>query len=591
MRSLTLPGLALSLAGCLVNTELYEQLSEQIDAVVEDEDRDGDGWSGEEDCDDDDPAVHPEADELCNELDDDCDQQVDEHALDAETWFEDVDGDGYGAGDGSAACTQPSGWVAVDGDCHEDDDQAYPGSTAPEFIGDGIDQDCDGFDGCSDLDCDGLPDLVIPSQYDDAGFASYSPLWFGTGDSLGESPHQTLASQGAISAVVDDFDRNGWMDLVFVGYQYDDSYDLDALIYYGGSEGFSDDQRGIVRTSAALDATSADLDHDGWPELIVTSGTLDVGEAIIYWGSADGFVEILASFLPTSGTQRVLVSDLDGDGWEELVFIGSGSLRGYEARTPVYWNREGEFERDDLATVAAYGALDGIAVDFDLDGYQEIVQANYQNEETHELMVSIHHGGPHGYDDGEVIELKSYGACAVDSADLNQDGWPDLVVANYRSDASTLVDSEVFWGSADGVTGLESTPLPTAGAKDIAIADLDDDGWLDLVFANYFGESGTSTDSTIYWGSSEGFAPEGSTPLPTVGAQHVLARDVDQDGWIDLLFTQYSSGTSFEIPSYLYYGSPGGFDVKHREDLLVSGPWGRAVLVGAATPDSSGGVR
>ena len=49
------------------------------------------------DCDDEDEDVNPGADEYCDEIDNDCDDEIDESdALDAYIWFSDADGDGYG---------------------------------------------------------------------------------------------------------------------------------------------------------------------------------------------------------------------------------------------------------------------------------------------------------------------------------------------------------------------------------------------------------------------------------------------------------------------------------------------------------------
>jgi cysteine-rich repeat protein len=104
------------------------------------------------DCDDADGVQFPGADEWCNGEDDDCDGTADEdEALDASTWYADIDGDGFGdAGSTTTACDQPSGSVADDTDCHDTDASVNP--AAEEIWYDGVDGDCDGR---SDYDQDG----------------------------------------------------------------------------------------------------------------------------------------------------------------------------------------------------------------------------------------------------------------------------------------------------------------------------------------------------------------------------------------------------------------------------------------------------
>jgi hypothetical protein len=112
------------------------------DTAAEAVDADGDGFTSDEDCDDSDAAIHPGADELCNDVDDDCDGAIDEDPVDGDTWYQDADGDGWGLQDVSVeSCEQPDGYVADLGDCEDDDPDSYPG--APERC-DGIDNDCDG---------------------------------------------------------------------------------------------------------------------------------------------------------------------------------------------------------------------------------------------------------------------------------------------------------------------------------------------------------------------------------------------------------------------------------------------------------------
>ena len=104
-------------------------------------DGDGDGFSAAlGDCDDDNPAVHPDALEICNGLDDDCDGAIDQGASDAGEWWVDLDGDGYG-GHRVLACDAPEGNVTEGDDCDDTDPTVHPGAEDPA---DGVDRDCDG---------------------------------------------------------------------------------------------------------------------------------------------------------------------------------------------------------------------------------------------------------------------------------------------------------------------------------------------------------------------------------------------------------------------------------------------------------------
>jgi hypothetical protein len=106
-------------------------------------DGDGDGYPAEQgDCDDGDAGVHPDADEHCNGIDDDCDADVDEDPVDAPTWYADEDLDGFGdAADAVVGCTAPSGYVATGGDCDDTTGAAHPGGATVAC--DGLDNDCD----------------------------------------------------------------------------------------------------------------------------------------------------------------------------------------------------------------------------------------------------------------------------------------------------------------------------------------------------------------------------------------------------------------------------------------------------------------
>ncbi|MFH1466217.1 MAG: MopE-related protein [Pseudomonadota bacterium] len=131
---------------------------EPVDAATWYADADGDGFgdpgaaaqaceqpsgylADASDCDDTNAAVNPAAAEVCNGIDDDCDDVYDENARDALTWWADADDDGYGDLETAReACTQPSGWADNYLDCDDEDAAVNPAATE---VCDGVDDDCD----------------------------------------------------------------------------------------------------------------------------------------------------------------------------------------------------------------------------------------------------------------------------------------------------------------------------------------------------------------------------------------------------------------------------------------------------------------
>lgn len=109
-----------------------------------DGDGDGDGSIGEQyggdDCDDEDASIGPHAVDICDEVDNNCDGQIDEGVTNI--FYTDTDGDGYGVeSEATEACTQPPGTARYAGDCDDDNSDISPGQ---EEVCDDMDNDCDG---------------------------------------------------------------------------------------------------------------------------------------------------------------------------------------------------------------------------------------------------------------------------------------------------------------------------------------------------------------------------------------------------------------------------------------------------------------
>jgi hypothetical protein len=113
------------------NVQIYKISHEVIDA-------DGDGYQSDTDCNDSNASIHPDAPEVCNEIDDNCDGDVDEGVIN--TYYKDADSDGYGNHSvAKGACSAPAGYVEDNTDCNDSDPDINPGATE---LCDGQDNDC-----------------------------------------------------------------------------------------------------------------------------------------------------------------------------------------------------------------------------------------------------------------------------------------------------------------------------------------------------------------------------------------------------------------------------------------------------------------
>ena len=121
------------------NTKTSEGIDTGPGITLDNNDADGDGYIASEDCNDADGTIHPGAVEVCDGIDNDCDDVVDEDLGD--TYYADADDDGYGdPSNSNTYCEQPSGYVPNSSDCDDADAEAYPGNAE---VCDGVDNDCD----------------------------------------------------------------------------------------------------------------------------------------------------------------------------------------------------------------------------------------------------------------------------------------------------------------------------------------------------------------------------------------------------------------------------------------------------------------
>jgi len=254
-------------------------------------DTDGDGFVDADDCAPEDPAVNPDADEVCNGLDDDCDGTVDNDASDAQTWYTDADADGWGGDVSVEACDQPSGTSDVDGDCDDSDAAFHPGADEDDCT-DPADYNCDGSTGYADEDADGFPACEECDDSDAAVNPDATEICNGIDDDCDaaiddEDPDLDLDSAtrwyrdsdedaygDATTSALSCEQPEGWVE------DWSDCDDNDAEVNPGADEicngtdddcdGLTDDEDDSVDLSTAS-TWYADSDGDGYGEAATSS--------------------------------------------------------------------------------------------------------------------------------------------------------------------------------------------------------------------------------------------------------------------------------------------------------------------------------
>lgn len=254
------------------------------------------------DCDDSNPEIFPGASEVCDEVDNNCDGVVDgDEAIDKQSWYQDLDGDGFGSVQSVIDCFAPTGYVEQGTDCDDSNADIYPGA---EEICNTRDDDCDleidedtpaqtwypdddedGFGDntaaiisceppegyiltagdCDDADSDQFPNAeeYCNNEDDDCDGnvdegALDQSIWYADldGDGFGDATSTSIACDAPLQYVAD----------------LSDCDDQDAAQNPSADEICNDEDDncdGVIDEGTAIDATDwyADIDEDGFGDL------------------------------------------------------------------------------------------------------------------------------------------------------------------------------------------------------------------------------------------------------------------------------------------------------------------------------------
>ncbi|MGQ9582125.1 MAG: FG-GAP-like repeat-containing protein [Thermoplasmatota archaeon] len=313
----------------------------------------------------------------------------------------------------------------------------------------------------------------------------------------------------------------------------------------------------------SMGAYQADINSDGYPDVVFPvfrNGSLFRAESAIYFGGPNGIDNSTYTGIETLGAYDVDIEDINNDGYQDIVFACRQNFTKYNVQSMAFWGGPSGFNAtpDELFNTTGAAAVE--VTDLNRDGWNDIVFACERNQSSGNIWSQIYFGGPDGYNETPDVLLPTQAALGVAVADLNLDGWPDIVFANNRNTSvsppnDVRIPSMVYYGGPTGFNSTADLLLDTTGARDVEVADLNLDGWPDIVFANYNDGATMMTLSSAYFGSATGFDPH--TPnawFQTTWAFGLDVGDINLDGNPDVAFANYFDGTTYAINSTIFYG-------------------------------------
>jgi tetratricopeptide (TPR) repeat protein len=287
------------------------------------------------------------------------------------------------------------------------------------------------------------------------------------------------------------------------------------------------ERSGISLPQGGKYATFADYDNDGWLDLFVIGGE---GRGHLFRNRGNGtFVEVAtkARVADVGGARKALFVDLDQDGDLDLLLVGNTQ------RTAYRNNLDGTFTDATSSFGLAGGSdtRDAVFGDFDGDGRTDIFVTSERGSNA-----LLRNGGAQRFRDVTAASglASSAGSGAAAVADYNNDGFLDLFVASANGGEPMLWLNKgdgTFAGDRRSTAPLQA--LRSTAGSSATFVDYDNDGWLDLIVG------GTGSPKLfLFRNDGTGRFLDRSTlipaPIRASGASAIAVSDVDSDGDEDL---------------------------------------------------------
>jgi hypothetical protein len=319
-----------------------------------------------------------------------------------------------------------------------------------------------------------------------------------------------------------------------------------------------------------LGISAADLNGDGIIDLVgmgqFTSPSDSQGLGVTF-GNGDGTFGPLTLY--PGGVQPIFVAgpsllvDVNNDGKLDAVVVGFWSeISGDQSGVQVWLgNGDGTFGNAIVST--ATGPLVGLglaAAKFNASGYLDLAVTNSDG-----VQIWTGDGTGH-FTQGPYVAYEP-NATAVATADLNHDGFADIVVVGYFKSYATVV-----LGNGDG-TFQEPTRTPLSSGLLLEIGDVNGDGNPDLVAAGY------TDGATVALGNGDGIFGDPHVWYTSAPPESGLAlAKLQKDAPLDIV-------TAGEDISVLLHATPDAFEEGIRYPLSGAGCLAVADFNGDGHPD------
>lgn len=427
-----------------------------------------------------------------------------------------------------------------------------------------------------DIDGDGHADLAIGTARSQATHQGRSQVFYGDGRG-GFTPGFAVDTAGVGGvALTSDAQRARVIFCNVIAGRFRE--DVPVTVYWGDGHSFDPARTSRYSIRSGYASVAADLNDDGYVDLVLLSIVHANAEPHpglgfnILWGGPDGLKDDRRTVLRESALWGVSVADIDRDGWLDLIGnCNHPSPEGEPERVVIWRGGPDGFSRDRRTVLRADGAEgQNVVADFNRDGVLDIAVAQ---ERAH--RVTIFWGARDGFAETRQTVLPLVAANDLKTADLNRDGWLDLVVTSHKMPDTSFFDfgTTIFWGGPVGFKLSNARQLPGQDGIGVTLADFDADGWIDVFLPGYhYGHTREGVAAHLFWGGADGFDDLRKTELLQDGGHGAMAADFNSDGRIDIALSCHTRNGTHDTESLVYWGDGARFKHSLPLRLPTTGP-------------------